>query len=118
MITNVIHYGKKIEELSKDERTLLTMDTLCLLGHSIVDIVDNPKMSLLDDDIKNKIGFIVKQRVELTIKLLNLELDNFSSVNETMEYIETTRYSMSRFVKDLEENKKRIKEMERLSVLN
>jgi hypothetical protein len=111
MVTNVTHYGKKIDDLSKDERTLLTMDALCMLGHSIVDETDST-------DIKKKVGFIVKQRVELTIKLLNLELDDFSSVNETMEYIETTRYGMGKFVKDLEENEKRIKEMERLSVLN
>ena len=115
MVTNVIHYGKKIEELSKDERTLLTMDTLCLLGHSIV---DNPKMSLFGDDMKMKIGSIVKQRTELSIKLLNLDLEDFSSITELMKYIETTQYGIRKFQKDLRENEKQIDQMERMSVLN
>jgi hypothetical protein len=115
MVTNVIHYGKKMEELSNDERTLLTMDTLCLLGHSIV---DNPSVSFFGDDMKKKIGSIVKQRSELSIKLLNLDIEDFSSVNEMMEYIETTRYGIRNFQKDLVENTKRIEQMERLSTLN
>jgi hypothetical protein len=115
MFTSVNHYGKKIEELSKDERTLLTMDTLCLLGHSIV---DNPSVSFLGDDMKMKIGSIIKQRTELSVKLLDLDLEDFSSITELMEYIETTRYGIRNFQKDLRENEKQIDQMERMSVLN
>jgi len=90
-----------IEELSKDERTLLTMDTLCLLGHSIV---DNPSVSFLGDDMKMKIGSIIKQRTELSVKLLDLDLEDFSTITELMEYIENTRYVIRNFQKDCSEH--------------
>ena len=112
---NVSHYGKKIEELSKDERTLLTMDALSVLGHSIM---DNPSFSENEIEMKMKIGSIVKQRTELSVKLLNLEVGDFSSITEMMEYIETTRYGIRKFGKDLKENEKRIENFQRLSVLN
>jgi hypothetical protein len=112
---NVSHYGKKIEELSKDERTLLMMDSLSVLGHSIM---CNPSFSENETEMKMKIGSIVKQRCELSVKLLNLELDDFSSVSELMDYIETTRYGISKFGKDLKENEERIERHQRMSVLN
>jgi len=34
-IMNVKHYGKNLEDLSKDEKELLLMDTLILLGQQI-----------------------------------------------------------------------------------
>jgi len=115
MFTNVSHYGKKIEELSKDERTLLTMDSLSVLGHTIM---SNSLFSDNEIEMKIKIGGIVKQRTELSVKLLNLDLEDFSSVTELMEYIETTQYGIGKFGKDLRENEKLIDQMERMSVLN
>ena len=111
----VNHYGKNLDNLSRDEKQLLLMDTLILLGNKISD--ESP-MVMMITKLGSNLNDIVEQRVKLSLKLLNLSIEDFSSVEETIEYIETTRYGIEKFKKDLEVNTKRIEQMERLSTLN
>lgn len=112
---NVSHYGKKLEELSKDERTLLLLDTLIVLGQKIGK--DNP-MILSFMGLNKSLDELISQRLKLTIELLHLGISDLTSDEEIMEHIETSRYGIEKFKKDVSDNTKRIEQHQRMSVLN
>lgn len=109
----ITHYGMDIDQLSKKEQLLLKIDqTMTLLFKA-------KKEEMLPDFLTDGITTdLSNKRVHLTIELLNLSVDDFETKDDLLEYIETTKYSYTQFVKDCKKNCEMLEHQEQLSKWN
>lgn len=112
MFTKPTHYGKEIGQLSEKEIDLLELDTIMSMMFDKISEVKNEIERMMLLKISSQIS---DKRVELCSELLE---SPHSDEDEFVEFVETTRYSYGKFLKDVKKNMSMVMEQERLSMLN
>lgn len=102
-MTNFNHYGKDLTELTEEEQKLLKIDLMIFVCHrEIMDSTDEIKKQL----IKDVCSLFIDERLVLCSKLLNVDKDD----EETIFFVEETRFSYRQFLIDKDSNDKKHKE--------
>jgi hypothetical protein len=112
MFTKPLHYGKEISQLSEKETNLLEIDTALVLMFRKIDELENEFEKKMMLQISNQFS---DKRVEVCSELLE---SPYTDEPHFLDFIETTRYAFTKFLRDVDKNLNMFKEQEMLSMLN
>jgi len=109
----ITHYGKNVDELNEKEKMLLTIDTvMTTLFMKKKEEGLEPMEDIMCNSLSNK-------RNEIVLNIMGWEQGETREERlELLDRMEQTKYSYSKFLKDMRSNVKKHDEMERVSMLN
>jgi hypothetical protein len=105
------HYGKKLTELNEKERELLIIDTtMTTIFRKSGDIEKIDEMILVS---------LTKKRIVIISEILGWKKDwNDSEIEQLFEILKDTNYCYHKFISDTKYNMNKLKNEEKLCLLN
>lgn len=109
----ITHYGKNVDELNEKEQKLLMVDTL------MTTLFMKKKENGLEPIEDIMCSSLSNKRNGIVLDIMGWEQGETREEKlELLDRMEQTRYSYSKFLKDMRSNVKKHDEMERISMLN
>lgn len=109
----ITHYGKNVDELNEKEKMLLTIDTVMT---TLFMKKKEGGLEPMEDIICSSLS---DKRNRIVLNIMGWEQGETREERlELLERMEQTKYSYSKFLKDMRSNVKKHDEMERVSMLN
>lgn len=109
----ITHYGKNVDKLNEKEKMLLTIDTV------MTTLFMKKKEQGLEPIEEIMCSGLSEKRNKVVLDIMGWEQGETREEKlELLERMEQTKYSYTKFLKDMRSNVKKHDEMERVSMLN